>query len=446
MHVIIVGAGEVGSNIAASLANEHDVVVVDRDGSVVDDLTYSLDVLAIQGDGAALSTLQEAGLDGADMLIACTDDDETNLVTCATARSVDDDAFTIARVRNVNFLETWNHSNDAFGVDFMVCTDLLTAEDVVRVIGLPAALDVDPFVGGAVQMAEFEIGEGSPVTDHTVAEADRLEGITFAALVRNGDVTIPDGETVIEAGNRVVVIGRPDDVHSFAASIAPEETPDDPDDVVVVGGSAIAYQTAKVLEDRGLHPRLIERDHDRARELAEALPKTTVIEHDATDAEFLTAEHVDRSDVAVAALDSDEKNLLVSLLAKTLGVDRAIAIVENGEYTDLFETVGVDVAINPREATAEEIIRHTQAGQIENLSLIEGRQAEVLEMEVVEESVLAGRPIQESTADLPDGVVVGAITRDGEYVVPRGGTVIEPGDHVVLFVETDVLDQVSAAV
>ncbi|MCU4801380.1 Trk system potassium transporter TrkA [Halobacteria archaeon HArc-gm2] len=445
MHIIIVGAGQVGSNIAASLAAEHDVVVVDRNGPVVDDLTYSIDVLAIEGDGASLATLREAGIDEADMLIASTDNDETNLVICSTARSVDDDVFTIARVRNVDFLETWTHSNDAFGVDYMVSTDLLAAEDVVRVIGLPAALDVDPFAGGAVQMAEFGIGEGSPVAEKTVAEADEWEALTVAALIRDGEVIVPDGETVIQVDDRAIVIGRPDSVHSFAESVAPAETPD-PDDVVIIGGSAIGYQTAKILEERGLRPRLIEHDATRAWELAEALPKTTVIEHDATDAEFLTAEHVDRADVAVAALDSDEKNLLVSLLAKTLGVDRSIAIVENGDYTDLFERVGVDVAINPRDTTAEEIIRHTQAGQIENLSLIEGRQAEVLEFEVDEESILAGRPIQDSARDLPDGVVIGAITRGGDYVIPRGETVIVPGDHVVLFVAEGLVAEVAEKV
>ena len=444
MHVIIVGAGQVGSTIAASLAAEHDVVVVDRDPAVVEDLNFSLDVLAVQGDGTSLATLEESGLADADMLIACTDDDETNLISCSTADSVAD-AFTIARVRNVSFLETWRNSNDAFGVDFMVCTDLLAAENVIRVIGLPAALDVDPFAGGVVQMAELEISEDSPVAGQTVAEADQWDALTFVALIRDGEVTIPVGDTVIEVGDKVIVIGRPEDVHSFAESVDPAETAD-PDDVVIIGGSAIAYETAKILQDRGLRPRLIELDEQRARELAEALPETTVIAQDATDAEFLTAEHVDRADVVVAALDSDEKNLLVSLLAKTLGVGRAIAIVENGEYTDLFETVGVDAAINPRDATAEDIIRHTQDRHIENLSLIEGHEAEVLEIEINGESVLANREIRESATDLPPGIVIGAITRDDEYVIPRGGTVIEPGDHVVLFVGADVVEEVSAVV
>src|SRR6056297_3712163 len=166
MHVIIIGAGEVGSSIAASLADTHEVVVVDVDGERVDALTYSHDVLAIEGDGTSLDTLKEAGVEQTDMIIASTDDDETNLVACGTAKTVDD-PFTIARVKNVDYLETWRRAADqqAFGVDFMVCSNLLTAEDIVRVISMPAARDVDSFADGAVQMAEFSVTESSPVAD-----------------------------------------------------------------------------------------------------------------------------------------------------------------------------------------------------------------------------------------------------------------------------------------
>lgn len=164
--------------------------------------------------------------------------------------------------------------------------------------------------------------------------------------------------------------------------------------------------------------------------------------HDATDIDYLLGENIDRADAIIAATDSDEKNLLISLLAKNIGVRRAVAIVEDGQYAALFEAVGVDVAINPREATAEEIIRFTQKGQIENLSLIEGRQAEVLEIEVDGGSILTDRPIHESVTELPSAVVIGAITRDQEFIVPRGDTVIESGDHVVLFVSADVLSTV----
>ncbi|WP_276298861.1 Trk system potassium transporter TrkA [Halorussus lipolyticus] len=445
MRVIIIGAGEVGSSIASSLADSHEVVVVDVDGERVDALTYSEDVLAIQGDGTSIATLREAGIDDADMIIASTDEDETNLVACGTAKTVDD-PFTIARVKNVDYLETWQHAEDqrAFGVDFMVCSNLLTAQDIVRVIGLPAARDVDPFAGGAVQMAEFEVGDESPVADQTVSEADRFDSLTFAALLRNGDVEIPRGNTRIRAGDRVVVIGSPGSVQEFARELAPNQTPSNNEDLVIIGGSEIGYHTARLLEERGLHPRLIEQDHDRARELAEELPNTVVMENDATDAEFLAREHVDEADAVVAALESDEKNLLVSVLAKQLGAHRTVAIVETTEYVSLFETVGVDVGVNPREVTAEEITRFTRELHTENVALIENDKAEVLEVEVDGDSALVGRPIREAVADMPEGFVVGAITRNEEFVVPRGDTVIQTGDHVVVFVEGDVLEEVTS--
>ncbi|MBX0295179.1 Trk system potassium transporter TrkA [Haloarcula nitratireducens] len=445
MRVIIVGAGEVGSNIAASLADSHDVVVVDVDPETVEELTYSSDVLAIEGDGASLSVLRDAGIGEADMLIASTDNDETNLAVCGTAKTTGD-VFTIARVRDANFLDTWQQSAGAFGVDFMVSTNLLTAQDIVRVVGLPAAVDVDPFVGGLVQMAEFEVTEESEIAGQTVEDADKFEALTFAALVRNGDVAIARGQTVIEAGDKAIVIGTPESVQAFSRTVAPVATPDEARDIVIIGGSDIGYHTAKLLEEREIGARLIERDPERGRELAESLPGTLVMEHDGTDVEFLTGEQVDRADAVIAAMGSDEKNLLVALLAKNIGVRRTVAVVEDGQYANLFETVGIDVAVNPREATAEEIVRFTQEGKIENLSLIEGRQAEVLEIEVDEGSVLTGRPIRESMAELPPAVVVGAITRGQSFVVPRGDTVIEPGDHVVLFVAADVLSTVMSAV
>ena len=443
MRVIIIGAGQVGSSIAASLADSNEVVVIDIDEERVDSLTYSLDVLAIRGDGASLSTLEEAGIAEADILIASTDNDKTNIITCSTAKTASD-AFTMARVKDTEFLNTWQRSSGAFGVDFMVCTTLLTAEAIVRVIGLPAARDVDPFAEGQVQMAEFEVPEGSPVADQTVREADRFDSLTFAAILRNGEVEIPRGETVIRPGDQLVVIGNPESVRAFASDLSPAESEQRVSDVVIIGGSDTSYHTARLLGERGLTPRLIERDPERARELAEALPGTVVMESDATDVEFLTREHVDRADVVVAALDSDEKNLLASLLARRLGAERTVAVVDGEAYVDLFETVGVDVAINPREVTAEEITRFTREQRAENVALIENDRAEVLEIEVDEDSVLAGRSIRDAVAGLPDGLVIGAITRGDHFVTPRGDTIVQVGDHVVVFVDTGVIDEVMA--
>jgi trk system potassium uptake protein TrkA len=442
VHVIIVGAGQVGESIAADLADTHDVVVVERDPDRVEELTYGLDVLAIQGDGTAVTTLEEAGLADADMLIASTDNDETNIVACATAKAVAD-PFTVARIKNTEYLRTWERSERAFGIDFMVCTNLLTAESIVRVVGLPAARDVDPFAGGTVQMAEFEVGDDSPVADQTVAEADRFDSLTFAAILRDDTLTIPKGGTPIRAGDRVVVIGSPKSVQEFATSVAPEEAPGAAEEVVIVGGSEIGYHVARLLGERGFRPRLIERDHDRARTLAEELPETVVMESDATDVGFLEREHVGDADVLIGALDSDEKNLLVALLAKRLGVERTVAVIDTTAYVELFETVGVDVGVSPREVVAEEITRFTRDGGAENVALIESDKAEVIEVETDASSILVGRPIQQSMAALPEGVVIGAITRNGTLITPRGETVIQEGDHVVVFVDADVVDEVA---
>ncbi|SEW01483.1 Trk system potassium transporter TrkA [Natrinema salifodinae] len=444
MRVIVVGAGEVGSNIAESLDDDHHVVIIDTDSERIEAVTYSHDVLAIEGDGTSIGTLEEAGIEDADLVIASTDVDETNIVVCGAAKAVGA-PFTIARIKKTNLLRTWEQSKGAFGVDFMVCTDLQTAAAIVRIAGLPGARDVDTFAGGLVQMAEFEVESASPIAGETVSEADRYESLTFAAILRGDDIIVPRGDTVIRAGDDVVVIGSEESVRAFAGSLTPAPTLEEAREVVIVGGSEIGYQTARLFEEQGLEPRLIERDSDRARDLAERLPGTLVLESDATDIDFLVREHVDESDIVVAALESDERNLLVSLLAKRLGVERTIGIVESGEYVDLFETVGIDIGVNPRLVTSEEITRFTREQQTENVAMLESDRAEVLEIEIDSDSVLFETRIQDAIADLPDGVVVGAITRAGELITPRGETVVEGGDHVVVFVDTRVLDVVTAA-
>jgi len=443
MYVVIVGAGEVGTSIAGSLAPNHEVVVVDRDADRTERLTYEIDVLTITGDGTTTDIQAAAGIERADMLIACTDDDRTNLVTCGTAKTLGD-AFTIARVKSTEYLRTWEDAERAFGVDFMVCTDLQTATNIVRVIGLPSAVDVDPFANGLVQMAEFEISEASPVAGQSVAEADRFESLTFVGIFRDSEMILPRGDTTLGAGDRAVVIGSPESVQRFATDVAPEATPDHADEIVIIGGSEIGYQTARLLEERDFRPRMIERDTDRARALAEALPATTVMEHDGTDAEFLSREQVDEADVVVAALSSDEKNLLVSVLAKRLGVDRVIAVVDSPEYVTVFEEIGIDIAINPRTVTAEEITRFTYESIAENIAVIENDRAEVLELELTEGCVLAGQPIADLVASVDAQFVIGAIARDETLVTPRGDTVLRPGDHVIVLAATESVREIAS--
>ncbi|MFB6127590.1 MAG: Trk system potassium transporter TrkA [Halolamina sp.] len=445
MDVIIVGAGQVGQSIAGDLADVHQVTVIDVDAERVEELNYELDVLGIDGDGTSVETLERAGVADADMVVASTDDDETNVVVCSTVKAVSD-AFTIARTKQTEYLRTWRRSRSAFGVDFMVCTNLLAAQTIVRIVGLPGARDVDAFAGGMVQMAEFEVGADSPVADRTVAEADTYDSLTFAAVVRDDGVDIPRGRTEIGADDRVVTIGNPHSIQQFAQAVSPEQSIGEAEEVVVVGGSEIGAHVARLLCERGISVRVIERDRGRARELAEELPEAVVMQSDATDVDFLEREHVSEADVVVAALDSDEKNLLVSLLADRIGVERTVTVVDAPAYVDLFEAVGVDVGVNPREVVAEEITRYTREGGAENVALVGSGRAEVVEVELATDSLLVDRPIRDTVPELPAGVVVGAITRDGEFIAPRGETVPETGDHVVLFVAAAVADEVTSRV
>ena len=445
MRVLIVGAGEVGSSIAGSLADSHEVVVVDNDGSRVESLQYDEDILGVTGDGTDLSVLDDAGVEKADVAIAVTNSEETNLTVCATVKATSD-AFTIARVEQTNYLDTWQTHEGAFGVDFLVCTNLLAAETIVRVVGLPSAHDVNPFADGRVEMAEFDVPAASPIAEQTVADADRFDDLTFVAVIPADSDTpeIASGDTVIEPGSRVVVVGVPSTVRTFAHGLCDGDQLSEADDAVVIGGSKTGELTAELLADRGLSPRIVEVDPERARELAEGVPAATVLSHDGTDPEFLTREHVSDADVVVATLGTDERSLLAALLAKRVGAERAIAVVEQPRYVELFEAVGVDVAVNPREVTAEEITRFTRERRAENVAIIGSGGAEVLEVEIDDQSVLAGQSIQDGADDLPDGVVVGAITRGAELVTPRGDTVVEVGDHVVAFVQADAIEEVTS--
>lgn len=441
MRVIIAGAGQVGTRIAAELHATHDIVMIDVDTERIDRLSYDLDVLTVPGDSSAIDTLREAGIEDADILIASTDSDEINILTCGTAKALAD-VTTVARVKDLKYIDTWNQAENVFDVDFMVGTNLLTVAAAAGGTGLSAARNFDVFAGGTVQMAEFEIGSDNPIVGQTISEADQFESLTFAAVLRDDTTIIPTGTTRIQPGDDVVVTGRPESVHMFGTELAPRET--DPKNVLIVGGSDIGYHTARLLEERGLRPHLIEANADRARDLSERLSATTVRNKDPTDRDFLESERMADVDVVVAALEHDsEENLMAALRGKRKGADRSVAIVDHGEYVDLFEDAGVDVAVNPRRATATEIIEFVRDQDTQNVALLED-EAQVIEIRIDTDSVLAGRPIREAISDLPEDVVIGAITRNGSFRMPRGDTVIEPGDHAVILADNDVVEETVA--
>jgi|AntDeeMetageno50_2_1112565.scaffolds.fasta_scaffold00753_3 trk system potassium uptake protein TrkA len=441
MRVVVVGAGDVGTHIAQDLADTHELSVVDTDPDRVESLTASLDVGGVEGDGRSLETLETADIREADIVIASTDDDAVNVMVCGAAANVTD-AFTIARVKSGDLFDTWQEFDDAFGVDRMLCVDRLTAAALVRTVALPGALATDTFVDEQVVMAEFEIDADHEIAGERVADADRFPSLTFAGVLRDDEVLVPTGETVIEPGDRVVVIGSPSSVRRFATTLSPAALEPD-DDVVVIGGDEIGCRTAELFAENGYAPRVIEHDPECAADCDERLSNVPVEEGEATSAAFLREAGVGDAELVVGTLD-DETNYLVSLLARRIGAAYTASMVGEREFVDLFEAAGVDVTVQPHTVVAEEITRATRA-HTDEAAILERDSAEVLEITVEQGSALAGEAIEDAAHDLPDGFVIGAIVRDGSLTTPRGGTVVQVGDHVVVFADTDALDEIAAA-
>lgn len=442
MDIVIVGGGQVGRYVAESLSEEQQISVIDLDPERIETIQYELDVLTLEGDGTNVETLREAGVEDCELVVACTDDDKTNIVVCGMARILTD-AFTIARINNTSIFRSWRQGKRALGVDFMVASNFLTARTISQIVGLPAARDVDSFVGGHVHMAEFDLPENSALENRSIQDINEMrdiEDLNVMAVFRESDEGIefkfPRGTTVIQPGDRILMAGKMSAIHRFARFITPHHHRLENNQVVIFGGGEIGLQLARFLEGSGFEVKLIEKDEQRARTVAEQLNDTLVLNENAEKQDFLLEEHVNEADTVVGALGEDEKNLLVSLLSKQIGAQRAVSVVNNKDYRDLFEQVGIDVAVNPRLITAEEMTRYTHGGSTENVALLESEHAEVLEVEVDQDSFLANRLIQDLVDELPREVVFGAIVRENEFVLPRGETKIKPKDHVLILVSS----------
>lgn len=438
MKALIVGAGQVGQTVAQELTPDHTVVAVDRRYNALEQMPGTVRV--VQGDGVQLGVLQEAGLDEADVLIACTDDDRTNILTCSTAK-LEADPFAIARVAHTQFLDTWHHSRKAFGVDLMVGRSALTARSIARLVGFQSAeetaFEERFFADGRIEMAEFEVERNSPLAGETVEQADRFGGITFAILLRDEDMIIPQGPTRLRANDRLVAVGNPDDVKAFGVQLNPSTAGEDIRRIAVLGGGEIGVQAARLLRQRGLSVQLVEQDPGRAERIAEALPETLVLQADATDRAFWEAERLHQSDLCLVALQPDERVLLAGLLAKQLGVPRVFGVIREEQYVDLGEMSALDGVVHPREETAAYVSQHVQESYADAVARIEHERAEVFEMTLTAEGRLTDHRIEEAIADLPGPCVVGAAVRQGRVLVPRGETRLREGDRVVVIARAE---------
>jgi len=430
VKIIVVGAGQVGSTIVEALHAEHDLTVLDTARERLEPLAYRYDLRTIEANGASRRAIQEAGTSGADLFIACTSRDEVNLVACSFARVEAPRATIVIRTSNVEYIDLWREGR--LDVDFAVSSELETAHAVARSIGMPSARQTDVFADGQVQIVEFEIPEGAdpavvgrPLRDARIPDDSRV-----LALIRESSMTLPGGEDVIGAGDRVVVIGSPSAAREWGTLLAPGEGA--VEDVVVFGGGQMGTAIARTLSGQGIGVRVIEPALERAREVAEELPDCRVYNTTGIDPDFLERERIGRAQAAVFALREDPQNHYAATLARVHGVRFTIAVVHDTVSTEVYELSGVDVTVNPRAVTAEEIVRFAHDPRTQQVAMLEGNRYEVLDITTQPTSEYVGLRFREMPIR---GALIGAIVRDGRALFPRGDEVLQAGDRVIVFTE-----------
>jgi trk system potassium uptake protein TrkA len=441
VKIFVVGAGLVGTTVVEALHTEHDLTMIDLDRTRLTSLGARFDVATVEGNGASRRVLQDAGIQQADLLIACTSRDEVNIVSSMFTKLLSPQTKTIVRATNVEFLEIWQER--LLDVDFMVSAELETAHAISRLIGVPAARQTDVFADGQVQMVEFDVPaqapENSSVIGLRLRDATIPANSKVASIIRAGRMTLARGDEAIMPGDRVVIIGSPEAAREWSRLIAHEQRLDD---IVIIGAGQTGVAVAEILLTQGVRIRLVDSNPARAREVAELLPKARVFHATGTDPEFLERERIGQARAAIVALPDDAKNLFAATLAKLHGVGFTIAVAHDPVAADLFERSGVDVAINPRSVTAEEIVRWAHDPRIRQLAMLEGDRYEILDITVRETSPLVRKPFKE----LPmTGSLIGAIVRDGQAFFPHGEDQLEPGDRAILFTESSRVPAVERA-
>ena len=459
MKIFVIGAGQVGSTVVEALHDDHDLTLIDLDRNRLTTLANRYDIAAVEGNGASRRTLQQAGVEKADLLIACTSRDEVNIVAATLAKMISPETRTIVRTANVEFLELWQERQ--LDVDFMVSSELETARAVAQIIGFPAARQTDVFADGQVQMVEFDIppdtngrhSKHAPLSElapraatedsvigRPLREAAIPADSKVASIIRSDRMILPRGNEAILPGDRVIIIGSPAAAQEWSRIVARSERR--VRDVVIFGAGETGVAIARLLLAKGIRIRLLEADAERARYVAETLPEARVFHAAGTDPEFMDREKIGHAEAAILAMPDDAKNVYAASLAKLHGVGYTIAIVHDPVSADVCERAGVDVAVNPRTVTAEEIVRWAHDPRVRQVTMLEGDRFEILDITVREESKLVRKPFKE----LPmTGSLIGAIVRDGTAIFPHGNDMLEPGDRAIIFTESSRAPEVERA-
>jgi trk system potassium uptake protein TrkA len=447
MRILIVGAGQVGYFLSERLSLEgHEVTLVDRSDENLRRAEDRLNVLGIVGNGASAETLEQAGIKQTDIFIAVTDLDEVNILACLLAREYQVKT-RIARVTSIEYSgQGAILSKEKLGIDLLINPNDAVADEISKIACRTGAFDVAEFVEGQVQFLGYRITADSPLCDLTLRELGEIRGIyrfVVTAITRDGKTLVPRGDDKIQAGDRIFIFASTKDLPAIQYLLKQEEGETSKRRrAFILGGGRIGLRIAKNLEERHFDVRLIDRDEERCEVLSAELKRGIVIHAEGNDISTLIDEGVEVAEVYIAATDSDETNILSSLLARQHGAKRALTLVNSPEMLGLAPTLGIDACISPRIAAASAILKYVRRGDIVSVAAIEGSNAEVLELQVCSDSNMLDRPLSE--LDFPAGAIIGAIVRAGVYQIPDGSSTLQQGDRVVVFALPEAVAKVES--
>lgn len=431
MKVLIVGIGKLGYHLAESFSQKgNDVIAMDRDREALQKAEEHMDVLTMLHNGFEIEALKEAHIKDLDLTVAVTDDDETNILIAFIAKRLGAKK-AIARVRNPEYDKQAEFLRAEMDIDRIINPELATAREIFRYLtgGLPFHTEV--FEASGVMMADMHAGALPDIIEKPIRDLGIPRSLLIAAIVRDGKVIIPHGQTVIEKEDTLYLLGSSDTISSFYASHAAGGTRKPVESVTILGGGRLAYYLSVSLLAKGMPVRIIEIDKARCQYLAERLRNALIIHGDATDINLLREEGVFDSDAVVSVTGYDEENLLIGLMCKQSGAGRVIAKVSRPGFVPVIEKFGIDMAVNPVLITAADIIRYVQGGNIRSLTMIAGGKAELTELVIQHGSHVLDDSL--GNLNLPQGMIVGTVFRNGKVIIPDGSTRLEEGDKVLIF-------------
>ncbi len=433
MRILIIGDGKVGYALAEQLSMEdHDVTIVDNNAEALRKAVEKLDVLCIQGSGSSKTTLLEADIEKKDLIIVVTSSDELNMVCSLLAHKLSK-ARIITRIRNPEYAESEDFIKDVLGIDLCINPELSAANEISRLLRYPHAFSIESFAGGKLEIIEIAIHAGSLVLDKPLSELiPKLPAhILIGAIKRDDEILIPNGSTVLQAEDHIFIVGVPQQIYNLAKYLG--QFQQKTKNVMIIGGSRIAYYLASNIQRLGIRTRIIESDQKRCDELFQLLPDSIIINGDGTDHELLDQERLSEMDAFVALTDRDEENIIAGMYAKDCNVNRVVVKVTRQYYSRIASDLSI---ISPKELTANRIVLYvrsivnSQGSFVERLHRIAQGKAEAMEFSVGPNSRLTNIPLKK--LKLKNGIIVVAIMHKGHITIPFGEDMIREGDNVII--------------